>query len=233
MKSMATFALVLLLCVPARAQLGGMGGVGGVPLMQAKSIEVELLEIEQEADKAALKEALLLQAKQGMKPMRGTDPEKRQFAEETAALRDFIAEKKTVITRRADELNKFRVMGPSAAASVNRGEKRGNGEQQVKVDQQASYEKYAEAQVNAQLLETQVNLLQEPLNSAIQALANAEIAASNDGSKAATVEAARKEFEKIKAKYVGYQKQLQEERLGMRLMGGMGGMGGGMGGGFR
>ena len=33
-----------------------MGGVGRVPVMQGKSIEVELLEMEQEADKAALKE---------------------------------------------------------------------------------------------------------------------------------------------------------------------------------
>ena len=169
--------------------------------------------------------------------MRGTETEKRQFDNDNEVLRDFIATKKKEVTKLADELNRARVVGPSAAAGVNRGEKRGNGEQQAEVDQRAFYEEYAEALVNAQLLETQVNLLQEPLNSAIQALANAEIAASNDGSKAASVEAARKEFEKIKAKYVGYKKQLQEERLDMRLMGGMGGgmggMGGGMGGGFR
>ena len=66
MKSMATFALIALLCVPARAQFGGMGGGGTAT--QARSIELELLEMEQEADKAALKEAFLLQARQGMQP---------------------------------------------------------------------------------------------------------------------------------------------------------------------
>ena len=86
MKSMATFALVVLLCVPAKAQYGGMGGMGGRPAAtQAQSIELDLLEMEQEADKAALKEALLIQARQGMKPIQGTDPEKRQSAEDTVA----------------------------------------------------------------------------------------------------------------------------------------------------
>ena len=73
--------------------------------------------------------------------------------------------------------------------------------------------------------------MQEPLNAAVQALAAAELAASNDESQRAKAEAARKEFEKIKAKYVGCSKQLQAERQGtqpMGMMGGMGGMGGGM-----
>jgi hypothetical protein len=51
----------------------------------------------------------------------------------------------------------------------------------------------------------------------------------------ALVRAARKDFEKIKARYIDYSKQLQVERQGvqqgmqqMGMMGGMGGMGGGM-----
>ena len=131
MKSMATFALIALLCVPAKAQFGGMGGMGGGPATQAKSIELELLEMEQEADKAALKEAFLLQARQGMKPIRGADPEKRQSAEDAAALRDFIAKKKEAIIERAAEVKKARVAGSPPAARNARAD-------QHKSDQQAS-----------------------------------------------------------------------------------------------
>src|SRR4051812_31182358 len=109
MKSMATFALIALLCVPAKAQFGGMGGGGTAT--QARSIELELLEMEQEADKAALKEAFLFQARQGLQPIQGTDPEKRQLAEDAAALRDFIAKKKEAIIERAAEVRKARFAG--------------------------------------------------------------------------------------------------------------------------
>ena len=59
MKNVATFALVVLACVPARAQYGGMGGMGGAPATQSRSIEVEFLEMEQEADKTAHEKAAL------------------------------------------------------------------------------------------------------------------------------------------------------------------------------
>jgi hypothetical protein len=237
MKSMATFVLIALLCVSAKAQLGGMGGGG--PATQAMSIELELMEMEQEADKAALKEAFLLQARRGMKPIQGTETEKRQFAEDAAALRDFIAKKKESIIERAAEVRKARVAGLPPAARNARADQQDKSDQQTRLDQQATFEKYAEAQINVQLLETQLALLQEPLNAAVNNLAAAEFAASaaiNDETKAANARAARKEFEKIKARYAGYSKQLQVERQGMqqverqqvRMMGGMGGMGGGM-----
>jgi hypothetical protein len=231
MKSMATFALVVLLCVPAKAQYGGMGGH---PATQAQSIEIDLLEMEQEADKSALKEALLIQARQGMRPIQGTDPEKRQFAEDTVALRDFIAKKKEAITARAAEMRKSRIAGSLPAARNVRVDQQAKSDQQAKVDRQATYEKYAEAQIDVQLLEAQLALLQEPLNAAVQALAAAELAASNDESQRAKAEAARKEFEKIKARYVGFNKRLQAEQQELQSMGmmagmpGMGGMGGGM-----
>jgi hypothetical protein len=46
MKSPTTFLLVVLARAPAMAQNGGMGGLGAVPAGQAKSLEVELLEME-------------------------------------------------------------------------------------------------------------------------------------------------------------------------------------------
>ena len=75
MKRVATFTLLVLLCVPAKAQFGGMGGMGGGvagrPMTPAESIDLEIVQMEQEADKTALKEALLAQARLGMKPVPG------------------------------------------------------------------------------------------------------------------------------------------------------------------
>ena len=102
MKYVATFALVVLLCGPAKAQYGGMGGMGGRAAAQAQTIELELLEMEQEADKAALKEAFLAQARHGMKPAAGLRQEEKQaLDEEITALHAFIAGKKEAITARA------------------------------------------------------------------------------------------------------------------------------------
>src|SRR3712207_7250410 len=42
-----------------------------------QNIELELLEMELDADKAALREALMLQGREGMNPLHGTDAEKR------------------------------------------------------------------------------------------------------------------------------------------------------------
>src|SRR4051812_40714709 len=116
MKSVAAFALVVLSCVPAKAQFGGMEGMGGLPAAQAQSIEVELLEMEQAADKTALKEALLAQAREGMKPVPAADPEKTWFVERAAALRDFIAKKKEAITARAAEIVDKRTAGRRGSA---------------------------------------------------------------------------------------------------------------------
>src|SRR4051812_17282954 len=116
MKSLTAFALLVLACVPARAQFGGMGGMGG--RAAAQNIEAEILEMEQEADKILLKEALLLQGRQGLKPIRGTEPEKRQSAEDAAAVRDFIAKKKEAITVRAAEILDKRTGGRRGPATA-------------------------------------------------------------------------------------------------------------------
>jgi hypothetical protein len=223
MKSVATIAVVVLLCVPAKAQFGG--GQGRPQQPQAQNIELELLELEQDVDKTLLREALLLQGRTDMKAAPDTAPDNKEFERNAKALHEFIGKKKDAIVARTAEVRKTRAQGMRPIARDVR------GDQQAKVDRQTSYEKFAEAQIDVQLLEAQLALLQEPLNAAVQALATAELAASNDGSQRAKAEAARKEFEKIKAKYVGYNKRLQAEQQGLQSMGmmsGMGGMGGGM-----
>ena len=61
----------------------------------------------------------------------------------------------------------------------------------------------------------------------------AEIAASRDESQKAKADAARKEFDRVKAKYVDFSKRFQVEQDRLDEMRRMTGMMGGMGGGFR
>jgi hypothetical protein len=221
MKSAATFVVVVLACVPAMGQLGGAPG----PPQQApgQSIDLELLELEQDADKALLREALLLQGRQGMKPItQGADGEKRQFSEEAAALRDFIDRKKHALTARAAELAEKRTVARRVPAGTR-------ASQPPDGDRQTVIEKYEQARVEAQLLEAQIALLQTPMEKAIQALAKAELDASNDEARRPVAEAARREYDKIKAKVVEHNKRLQLEQQAMQPMQ-MRGMGGG---GFR
>jgi hypothetical protein len=215
MKSLATFALVVLFCVPARAQFGGMGGGGGIPATQAQSIETQLLEMEQEADKMALKDALLLQARQGMEP-------KSERQDHIVVLRDFIAKKKDAISNRDAELKKLRSSRTVAATA---------GRKQPQFDLQASIESSEKARIESQLLQAQVNLLEPELSKAIDALAAAEHEANKDEKQRSKADDARKVYEKIKAQYVEHSKKLrleQQQSGGMGGMIGMGGMGGGM-----
>ncbi|SIO56771.1 hypothetical protein SAMN05444166_5292 [Singulisphaera sp. GP187] len=71
------------------------------------------------------------------------------------------------------------------------------------------------------------------MSKAIDALATAEFAASDDETQQAKAEAARKEYEKIKAKYIVFSKRLQLEQRELQSIQQSIGMGGGMGGGFR
>lgn len=231
MKYFAAFALVVLFCIPAKAQMGGMGGGGGMgerPAALPRNIETEILELEQEADKAALKEALLLQAREDMKVFRGSDDQKKEIAEDAAALRDFIAKKKETLTARAAKLAESRTGGrqtPAARAA----------QPPRDVDSQDAIEGYEKAKVEVQLLQAQVNLLQPELTKAIDELAAADLAASTDLTRRDIADAARKEYDKLKARVVDLNKQLYREQqvvLPMQMQ--MQRMGfGGMGGGFR
>jgi hypothetical protein len=223
MKNLALFALAVLPCVPATAQ---QAPAQRQPTSPRQSIEREILEMEQEVDKAALKEALMLRARQGMNPAPDDQPEKTRAAEKAAALREFIDSKKDAIIARSDELMKSRLAGMPAPLAA-RG---APSDRQGEVDRRAAYERGADAQVEVQLLQVQINLLQAPLDQAIQALATAEIASGNDESQREKAEAARKEYEKIKARYAELSKRLQmarQEAQSMQQIGGMGGFGGG------
>ena len=217
MKHVATFALLVLLCAPAKAQFGGMGGGmgGGIavrPMTPAESIDLEIMQMEQEADKAALKEALLAQARLGMKPIPGGKAEKEQFAEETAVLRDFIAKKKEAMTARAAEMTDKRTAGRRAPAAARASQTPESDNKQDAV------ERYEKAKIEVQLLQAQVNLLQEPLGDAVTALATADIAASNDETQRDKAEAARKTYDKIKEKVVELNKRLYQEQQVMLPM---------------
>jgi hypothetical protein len=109
MKSLTAFALAVVSCVPAMAQFGGMGRAGFPQVAQTKKVEIEILELEQEADKAALKEALSLQAHQGM--MLESESQKNLAKARADVLRDFIAKKKEAIAARDTALRKSRSAG--------------------------------------------------------------------------------------------------------------------------
>lgn len=217
MKRLTAFALVAFFCVPATAQQ---------PTSPGQSIEHELLEMEQDVDKTILREALMLQGRRSMKTTPDALPEKKLFDEETAALRGFIASKKDAIIARAAELTKSR----AASRRVTTATTVSSANQPANLDRQAAYEKYADAEVEVQLLQAQLNLLQPSLDQAVQTLATAELTASNDDTQRGKAEAARKEYERVKAKYVEHNKRLHVEQQKVQSMQvfGMGGMGGGM-----
>lgn len=211
MKSLAAFALVVLSCAPAIAQRAQ-------PQTQSPGIESELLEMAQDVDKTILREALMLQARQGMKP------EANLPKKDADALREFIAKKKGDIIARAADVRKSRVPGMRGPNTVSRAA--------TTAEQQDVIEKIEKAQIETQLLQVGVNLLQPALTKAINALATAELAMNDDETQKAKVDEARKEYEKIKAKYVDASKRLQLEQQELQLMQQSIGMRG-MGGGFR
>ncbi|MHC5538809.1 hypothetical protein ACYOEI_11355 [Singulisphaera rosea] len=190
--------------------------MGGMPAAQPKSIETELLEMEQEADKTALKEALVLQARQDMKSLSG--PEQQVAAEQAKTLADFIDRKKKAIIGRNAELRELRNPKVAAAAAAAK---------PAQFDWRAAIEKSENARIESQLHQAQVSLLEPELASAIEELAGAEHAAGKDEKLSAKADEARKAYEKIKAQYLEHSKQL---RLEQQEAGGMGGGMGGMGG---
>lgn len=219
MKCLAAFALAIFASVPAMAQFGGMGGMGGAQSPQNPSIEVQLLEMEQEADMAALKEALLLQAKQGIKSVPDSRAGKERDADETVRLRDFIAKKKEAITNRAAEIADKRTAGrrvptrPPGRQPNSNEQATPRSNQSTDGGRQESVEDYERAKVEVQLLQAQINLLQKPMEEAIQALAKADLEASTDEAKRPAAQAARKDYEKIKEKLVEHNKRLYQQQL--------------------
>ncbi len=229
MKTWSAVAILLVLAiVPSRAQEKPSPDVD-------ESVHLDFLELEQDVDKTLLREAMLLQGRNGLKPSSerpSSDDDRRRAEVDNHRLREYIQAKKQAIGQRSDELKKIRGMTTKAASKPST--------PPAEADRQKLIEEYQNAQVEAQLLQTQAQMYQQPLQEAIQALAEAEFAASNDPSQREKAEAARKQYEKAKAKFVELSKRLQLEqtkigeiqsRFGLGGMGGMGGMGC-MGGGF-
>lgn len=216
MKTVATFAVAVLACVPALAQFGGGGGgPRAAQRMPAPNIEIELLEMEQEADKEALKEALLGHAGLGMKPVGSSERDEKLRIQQITVLREFIATKKETITKRAAEIaEKRQVLRPRQNTP------RANPPQER--ERQAAVESYEKSRLEAALIQAKINLLSTPMHEATQALAKAEIAADTNESKRPEAVAARKEFERLKAKNVELNQQMQLEQRtmeSMRMMG--------------
>jgi hypothetical protein len=164
-----------------------------------------------------------------MKAAPDTAPESKEFERHAKALRDFIDRKKGAIIDRATQtqVTKTRVESRRVQVSpaVSPAEQKGNREELA--------ERIEKSQIDIQLLEAQEILLREPLAEAIRALAQAEVAASKDEAERPKVEAARKEFDKIKARVVEQNKRLQLERQELQSLNQanqatpMGGRGGG------
>jgi hypothetical protein len=229
MKTWPAFAILLVLgLAPSRAQEKPAPA-------QDDRVELKLAELEQDVDLTLIREAMLLRGRKGLVPLSKrptSDEDRRREEEDTLDLEKYIQGKKQDIIERSARLESKKI----PAKTTTRGSK------PAEADRQGLIEKIQNAQVEVQLLQMQVNLYQKPLDEAINALAEADFAASTDPSQQAKAEAARKRFDKAKAKYVDLSKRLQLEqskmgemqmRIGMGGMGGMGGGMGGMGGGFR
>jgi chromosome segregation ATPase len=219
MKRLATLALAVLFCVSAKAQ---PASPAQQPQPRRQGIELELLELEQDVDKALLREALTLQGRRSMKVAPDAPAERDQLEKEAAALSAFIANKKDAIIARAAELTKPRAASRRGATAAS------PDTQPARADKQAILEKIENAQIEIQLLETRINLLRTPLNEAVQALATAELAASNDETQRPKAEAARKQYEKVKASFVEQSTRLQSAQQELQSMHqSLGGFGGG------
>jgi hypothetical protein len=192
-------------------------------------VQSELLELEQDVDKTLLREAMLLLGRKGLRPSseRPTSGEARdREAEDAEVVEAYIKQKKKAIVERASLLRDMR----SEASRVSRAPTTRPRPRGVNPDAQGLIEKVESAQVEVQLLRTQVQMFQQPLNEAINALAAAELAAGSDEAQRAKADAARKEFEKVKSRFVEVSKRFQVEqgKLSEMQQGiGMGGMGGG------
>ncbi len=222
------FALAVICAVGSisHAQMGGMGG-GWPPVAIAPEdrVKLDLLELEQEVDKSLLREALTNLGKATM-----ANPKA-----DVVALSDFIQTKKASIESRAASMAEIKDKPFKAKRELSQ------ARQAPKSDQLAQIEALQLGEVEIQLLQSQVGSYQNKLTTSIQELTKAEMNSEFGGlspeQKKNDLDAARQQYDKVKARYVDYSKQLQahqmdvlnlQRQLGINNMfGGMGGMGGG------
>ena len=250
MTTRVAFAFLLIFGVQANGQQGGFPATGVqargqqqpqlVP-SQENQVQLELLELEQDADKALMKEAILLLGRKGLKlsSERPTDKEAmKREVDDVDSLKAFIEEKKASIIKRSTEMKALReeplrLRRAQAASQVVQ-----RNAQMTKPDRQEQIERMEASQAENQLLQRQVQIYGQKLTEAIETFVNAELAAGNDETQKEKAEVAKKQYEKAKAKFVEISKQAQLEQNkfnelqqqvnmgGMGMGGGMGGMGG-------
>jgi spore germination protein GerM len=231
MKILPPFALLLLLGYPVMAQQAQPAP------SEDNTVRTELLMLEQDVDKTLLREAMLQLGRKALIPRseRPNDADARKREESDARhLMDFIESKKVTIAERATEMRKLRnAPNQVRTALVSSQPQRGPRANQPNEQDRLSLIEKAEAdKIEAQLLQRQVQLYQQPLDEALEALANAEFAANKDATQKDKLEAARKEFEKARSKYLEISTKYQDKQGRLNEMQQMTGMGG-MGGGFR
>ena len=228
-------ALLLILCgVPARAEAEDEDKATTL------SAEIDLLKLENDADKELFREALIMAGRRdGMRraaPNRpNTEEARKRFEQESVELQEFLAKKKDAIVRRSVELKKKTAEMSAATRQASR--PRQPAKPVEDQDRPGLIRKMEEAKVEVELLQSQSQLYQQSLNEAVNALAAAEFVADKDETQRDTADAARKQFDKAREKHLDFRTRLQlaeekagtlQQRLGIGFggMGGMGGMGG-------
>ena len=219
-------ALLVLGAVPTRAQQSSDSSERSATIRG----EMDLLELEREVDKQLLREAMI---KVGQVRM-----SKQQDEAEVAALEAFIQSKKSAVVERVVALKRkeaelSNATMPTARPGMTPPNKpvKPTGTRSEGGEKRELIEELDEAQLEVQILHMQVDLCQNPLNEAMQALAAAEFAASNDESQREKANAARKRYDKAKEKFLVFSKkfQLEQNKVGeLQQRMNFGGMGGGM-----
>ena len=232
MKTLTAFALLLMFGLTANAQQSQQP-----PVDQSSRIRRELLELEQETDKMLLRESFLILGRKELRPLAERPADDRSRNLETQyldTLNRFIEDKKKAMVERAAAMDELRAVPSNRVATSQPSQPKGIAVEQHK---QSLIAKYTDAEVESQLLQKKSELFQNALNQAIEKLADAELAASNDESRKPELDAARKLYDKVKSIYAENSKKLlsaQNEIFEIQQsgafprFGGMGGMGGGM-----
>jgi hypothetical protein len=212
MKTTTAFAALLVLAV---APAGAQQPTREPEKRASEPAEIELLELEQVADKTLLREAMLLVGQRSLKQARDqpvSDADRQRDHEYLVTLKRFIEEKKQAYTERAAVLKNKRAESARPVTTQRSQAVRPVVTPADDKARQGLVEKLEEVQLEVNLLQMRVQLYQQPLNEAVQALANAEFAADNDPSQREKAEAARKRFEEAKSKFLDVSTKLRLEQ---------------------
>jgi hypothetical protein len=222
MKFLTAFALLCALGVSSASAQQGQPAT-----LSVETVQIEILEIEQDVDKTLLKEALLTLGRKDMMTSSVI-----LSLKDTEALKDQAEKLKASIIKRSSEIKTLKEATIRARREQATSQPAQRAVQPTKQDRQEQIEKMESAQAESQLLQRQVQLSQQALTEAIEILANAEFVAANGEKEKEALEVARKQFDKAKSKHVEFSRKFQVEQEKMNALLQQLGLGG-MGGGFR